>query len=80
MKYEQMVELMKAEIERHKRQLEIVAESRPDNIQLYVVTSLHEVIGMVNLLERAYGFDKFEELNEIYEEFHNEMREEYGVV
>lgn len=79
MNYEQMVEMVKAEIQRKEAQYKVIAETHPDKIQMYVKCGLHEVMGMMDLLESAYGFDKFEELNEIYEEFHNKMREAYGV-
>lgn len=79
MTYEQMVEKVKAEIQRREAQYTVIAEAQPDKIQMYVKCGLHEVMGMMDLLESAYGFDKFEELNEIYEEFHNKMREAYGV-
>lgn len=79
MNYEQMLEMVKAEIQRKEAQYKVIAETQPGKIQMYVTCGLHEVMGMMDLLESAYGFDKFEELNEIYEEFHNKMREAYGV-
>ena len=77
--YEGMVEILKQEISRREKQYKLIAEDYPDKIQMYVTCGLHEVMGMMDIIESAYGFEHYEELNEIYEEFHNKMREEYGV-
>lgn len=76
--YEEVLKVYKERIEEKKSHLKIIEDFRSD-MNVFVPIQLHEIMGMCELIEELYGMDKYEELNNLYEEFHEYCRQRYEV-